>query len=89
MNDIGNWLWGLWILAFFIIEGIAIWRNEYDTLSEKVWNVNKKHKVLRAITFLLALWAGIHLIEECALGICKGEILFFLEDLCITIGLPC
>ena len=69
--DIGNVLWGLWIVAFFIIEGIAIWRNDYDTLSEKIWKVSKKHWVFRVALALVISWAFIHLVGgECALGIC-------------------
>ncbi len=69
--DIGSWLWGLWILAFFIIEGIAIWKNPYDTLSEKLWNVQRKRKIYRIITIIVVLWAVIHILGyECALGVC-------------------
>ena len=69
--DIGIVLWGLWIAAFFVIEGIAIWRNKYDTLSEKIWKVSKKHWVLRTILAVLIGWAFIHLVGgECALGVC-------------------
>ena len=71
MNDIGNWLWALWILAFFFIEGVAIWRNNYDTFSEKIWKVTGKHWVRRAVLALLIGWAFVHLVGgECALGIC-------------------
>ena len=71
MDDIGNWLWALWILAFFFIEGVAIWRNKYDTLSEKIWKVSKKHWLWRLALAGLVIWAGVHLVfGECALGIC-------------------
>jgi len=69
--DIGDILWGLWIIAFLVIEGIAIWRNKYDTLSEKVWKVSGRHWVLRAILACAIIWALVHLVGgECALGIC-------------------
>ena len=69
--DIGTVLWALWIAAFFVIEGYAIWRNEYDTLSEKIWKVSKKHWLLRCVLAGLVIWAGVHLVGgECALGIC-------------------
>jgi len=64
-------LWILWIIAFFLIEGYAIKTNKYDTLSEKIWKVQKKHWVFRLIAFVVIIWAGIHLLGyECALGIC-------------------
>ena len=69
--DIGTILWGLWIIAFLIIEGIAIWRNDYDTLSEKIWKVSAKHKVFRALLVVTLIWVCIHLVGgPCALGIC-------------------
>jgi hypothetical protein len=64
-------LWILWIIAFFLIEGYAIKTNKYDTLSEKIWKVSKKHWVLRLSVIVVIIWAAIHLIGgECALGIC-------------------
>ena len=69
--DIGIILWGLWIAAFFIIEGYAIWRNKYDTLSEKIWKVSGRHWILRVALAGGILWALVHLVGgECALGIC-------------------
>ena len=68
--DIGTVLWTVWIAAFFCIEGYALITNKYDTLSEKIRYVNKKHWTLRVITFLTCLWAGVHLYQECALGMC-------------------
>ena len=68
--DIGSVLWGLWIFAFFLIEGYAIIFNKYDTLSEKIWRVGKKHWSLRVLTIIITIWAVFHLSGECALGIC-------------------
>ncbi len=67
----GDWLWGIWILAFFLIEGYAIWRNKYDTLSEKIWKVSGIHWVVRLALAVVILWVFVHLVGgECALGIC-------------------
>lgn len=69
--NVGAVLWGLWIAAFFVIEGYAIWKNEYDTLSEKIWKVSGKHWVIRVVLAGLIIWAFVHLVGgACALGIC-------------------
>ena len=69
--EIGNILWGLWIAAFLVIEGYAIWKNKYDTLSEKIWKVSKKHWAIRVALAGGIIWAFIHLVGgECAFGIC-------------------
>jgi len=68
--EIGTLLWGLWIIAFFFIEGYAIFTNKYDTLSEKIWRVGKKHWSLRVLTVIITIWVVFHLSGECALGIC-------------------
>ena len=69
--EIGSLLWILWIAAFFLIEGYAIWKNRYDTLSEKIWKVSGKHWAFRLALVGFLLWAFVHLVGgECALGIC-------------------
>ena len=68
--DIGTLLWITWIAVGALIEIYAILTNKYDTLSEKIWKVSKKHWVLRIAILLTTIWATIHLTGECALGIC-------------------
>jgi len=54
-----TWLWIAWIVAFLIIEGLAIFNKQAgDTLSEKVWEVGKI-KVGRATWKTWAFRAGL------------------------------
>ena len=65
------YVWFGWIAFFFIFEGIAIYKNKYDTLSEKFWIVSDKHKWFRVIGFGLCIWGAFHLaFGPCAFGVC-------------------
>jgi len=63
-----------WILIIVVVlayEAYAIATNEYDTFSEIVWKINKRHWFLRWVLFVALVWVIIHLVfGPCALGIC-------------------
>lgn len=65
--DVWAWLWIGWIVAFVVIEGLALKdRDRGDTLSEHVWewfSVKKPGPWAKARRTLLAafmLWLSVH-----------------------------
>jgi hypothetical protein len=58
-------LWVIWVLAFFVIEGIALARKESgDTLSEHVWAM-LKHPVAWFTGLGSFAWLGVHFFCRC------------------------
>lgn len=76
MQELFTWLWIGWIIAFVVIEGLALlWAKRMDdknpdtkydggTLSELVWRFIKRYSL---VTFLFAgfwLWLTLHFFTE-------------------------
>jgi uncharacterized membrane protein YhaH (DUF805 family) len=68
------WFWLLWVIAFFVIEGYAIWTGEkrVPTLSRTIWWLRDRWKfIVIPLIVILFTWAMIHLAGgECFGGLC-------------------